>query len=337
MSDNYPNLYRSSNKRFSEILSEGFRLFGKNLTLILPLGLFFIISLVITNLLIVDLNWQVLDMTPAIDSILSNWELDPTLINISEIELMGKYLVVGLLSIFLDILIPNIFNVIAICLVSNYIYNRFVGKETKLFPELKKALNKRMLMVILLLGVLFSAGWMVFIPGIIIFGFFIFYVFTYQSNDSEHPLKDARYLAKGEFWKIIGILIINNLIIMSFETAYHLILDFTPLQNSVSWYDPSTRDYGSIILYDFTINIVQLLFTPLLICLLTPLYAHLKTRKEQYLTAQTSYLEAPRSFETPSKEVLSDSGLYCPFCGKYSKVKYAFCLHCREKLDFELT
>ncbi|GAH11793.1 unnamed protein product, partial [marine sediment metagenome] len=30
MSDNYPNLHRSSNKRFSEILSEGFLLFGKN-------------------------------------------------------------------------------------------------------------------------------------------------------------------------------------------------------------------------------------------------------------------------------------------------------------------
>ena len=193
-----------------------------------------------------------------------------------------------------------------------------------------------MLMVILLLGVLLSAGWMIFIPGIIIFGFFIFYVYTYRSNDSEHPLKEARYLAKGEFWKIIGILTINILITMSFETAYHLILDFTPVQNRVSWYNPSTRDYGSIILYNFIINIVQLLLTPLLICLLTPLYAHLNARREQYLIAQTSYQKIPQKFETPSKEIISRTGLYCPFCGKYSKVKYTVCPHCGEKLEFEL-
>ena len=41
MSDNYPNSHRSPNKRFSEIIAEGFHLFGKNFTLILPLGFFF--------------------------------------------------------------------------------------------------------------------------------------------------------------------------------------------------------------------------------------------------------------------------------------------------------
>ena len=292
MSDNYPNLHSISNKRFSEILNEGFRLFGKNLTLILPLGLLYIIGLIITDLLTVNFDWQFITLTPTIDTILSK---DPSTITYAEFMLMGRYLASGL-SFFLGILIPNLFNVIAICLVSNYLYNKFVGRATKLFPELKKALNKRILMAILLLGVLFSAGLMVLIPGIIIFGFFILYIFTYHSSDSN----------------------------------------LTPFQSSISWYNPSTRNYGMIILFDLVINLVQVFFTPLLICLLTPLFAHLKERKEQYLQYQTPYQKASQEYEVPQKEIISGPGIYCPFCGKYMRLKFQFCMHCGQKLDFEV-
>ena len=98
----------------------------------------------------------------------------------------------------------------------------------------------------------------------------------------------------------------------------------------------NTRDYGSIILYDFILSLIPFLLTPLLICFLTSLYAYLKARKEQTLQYKSSYPETPRSYEAPRYEAVSGSGMYCPFCGKYTKVKYEFCPHCREKLDFEL-
>jgi hypothetical protein len=333
MSENYPNLHSISNKRFNEILYEGFRLFGKNLTLILPLGFLYIISLIITDLLVVDFDWQFLTLTPTIDTILSK---DPSTITPDKFMLMGRYLASGFLSFFLNVLIPNLFNLLALCLVSNYLYNKFVGRATKLFPEIKRALNKRILMVILLLGVVFSAGWMVLIPGIIIFGFFIFYVFTYHSNNSSHRLRDAKSLAKGEFWKIIGILFVNNLIILVCEMGYQMILNLTPLHSSISWYNPSTRKYGLIILFDLVMNLVRVFFTPLLICLLTPLYAHLKERKEIYLQYQTHYQGPPQEYETPQKEKITGPGIYCPFCGKYMRVKFQFCMHCGQKLDFEV-
>ncbi|MFX0010964.1 MAG: zinc ribbon domain-containing protein [Candidatus Hermodarchaeota archaeon] len=333
MSENYPNLHSISNKRFNEILYEGFRLFGKNLILILPLGLLYIIGLIITDLLIVDFDWQFLTLTPTIDTILSK---DPLTITYDEFMLVGRYLTSGFLSVFLGVLIPNIFSVLAFCLVSNYLYDKFVGRAIKLFPELKRSLNKRILMVILLLGVVFSAGWMVLIPGIIIFGFFILYIFTYHSNDSNHQLKDAKSLAKGEFWKIIGILFVNNLVILVCEMGYQMILNLTPLQSNISWYDPSTRKYGLIILFDLVINLVRVFFTPLLICLLTPLYAHLKERKEQYLQYQTLYQEASQEYETPQKDKISRPGIYCPFCGKYMRLKFQFCMHCGQNLDFEV-
>ena len=337
MSDNYPNLPRSSNKRFSEILSEGFLLFGKNwLTLIIPFGLFFIISLVIKNFILVDLEWRMQIMTPAIDIILDViLEGDPNLFTNEDLNLMLRYLFLLLSINFLDVFFPTVFSVFAMCLVSNHLYNKFIDKDTKLITELKKALNGRLFLVLLLLGVIFSVGWMLFIPAILIFGFYIFYVFIYHSDDSEHLMKDARYVAKGEFWKIIGIFFIYHLIVSVFDSIYYyVIVNF--IEVNPLWYNPSTRDIGSIILYDFILSLIPFLLTPLLICFLTPLYAYLKARKEQTLQYKSFYLETPQRYEAPRYEAVSGSGMYCPFCGKYMKVKIEFCPHCGEKLEFEL-
>jgi len=282
MSDNHPELNSYSNKGISVVISEGFHLFGRNyITLILPLCLFFITSLIIKNLLIVDLEWQVFTMI-----------LD------GEIELTVDYLILTLSIVFLNDFIPTIFNVVAMCLVSNYLYNKFIGNETKLIPELKNALNGRILLVVLLLGVGSSVGSILFyipsilifgssvgpilsyIPSIFIMGFYIFYIFTYHSDDSDHPIKEARGIAKGAFFKIIGVFIVNYLIILFGEFVYYLLFDdFLTQINSSSWYNPATRSYGRIILHEYLINIIQLLITPLFICLLTSLFVSLKRRK----------------------------------------------------------
>ena len=282
MSDNHSELNSYSNKGISVVISEGFHLFGRNyIPLILPLGLFFITSLIIKNLLIVDLEWQVFTMI-----------LD------GEIELTFEYLILTLSIVFLSDFIPTIFNVVAMCLVSNYLYNKFIGNETKLIPELKNALNGRILLVVLLLGVGSSVGSILFyipsilifgssvgpilsyIPSIFIMGFYIFYIFTYHSDDSDHPIKEARGIAKGAFFKIIGVFIVNYLIILFGEFVYYLLFDdFLTQINSSSWYNPATRSYGRIILHEYLINIIQLLITPLFICLLTSLFVSLKRRK----------------------------------------------------------
>jgi len=336
MSDNYPKLSRSSNKRFSEVISEGLLLFKKNwITLIVPLGLFFIFSVIIKNLLVVDLEWQVFTMTPAVETIIGK---DPSLLTPEDVNLMFEYMILAFSSEFINNFVTSIFNVVALCLVSNYLYNKFIGSDTKLITELKIALKGRIILVVLLLGVGISVGSiLLFIPSIIIFGFYIFYIFTYHSNDVEHPIKEARDIARGAFWKIIGIFIVDYLIIIVCDFVYHLIIDNFIVQiYSTSWYNPSTKDYGLIILFDIISNIVPFLFTPLFICLLTSLFVFLKTRKEQYIQYHTSYQEIPQSNGTPRIEKASGSGMYCPFCGKYVKVKIDFCPHCGEKLDFEL-
>jgi hypothetical protein len=347
MSEAYPRMERYSNKRFSEVLSEGFRFFGKNyLTLIVPLGLFLIISLIVKNLLIADVVWQSILITPAIELIL---DMDPSAMTDVEFNLMMEYLALTLLSGFINSFVITIFNVLSMCLVSSYLYNKFIGNETNFFSEFKKAINGKLIFVILLLGVGISLGsFLIFIPSIILIGYYAFYIFTYNSDDSNLPLKDAREIARKYFWKIIGVFLISNLIIAIIDFFFQFFIgDFFIQFYQTSWYDPSTRNYGMIILYDLLYYIVELIFAPLFICLLTSLYVTLKTRKETFVQYQTSYDQNPQSYGTPYRDESSSiesmnaadkpgSGLYCPFCGKFVSHKFKYCSHCGEPFTFEL-
>jgi len=339
MSEAYPRMERYSNKRFSEVLSEGFRFFGKNyLTLIVPLGLFLLISIIIKNLLVADMVWQSILLTPAIEAII---EMDPSAITDEQLNLMMEYLALSLFTGFINNLVINIFNVLAMCLVSNYLYNKFIGNDKKFFSEFKKAINGKLIFVILLLGVGITIGTYLFIPRFILIGYCSFYVFTYNSDDSNQPIKDAREIARGSFWKIIGVLVLTSLIIGIIDFVFHLFIDDFLIQlYKTSWYDPSTRRFGIIILFDLIYFIVQLIFAPLFICLLTSLYVSLKTRKESFVQYQPSYDQTPQSYGTPYRDESSSfkpgSGLYCPFCGEHTEKKTKFCPHCGEQFNFEL-
>jgi len=268
------------------------------------------------------------------------------------LNLMMEYLALTLYSGFISGLIITIFNVLAMCLVSNYLYNKFIGNETNFFSEFKKAINGKLIFVILLLGVGISIGsFLLYIPSIFIFGYYAFYVFTYNSDNSEdsnEPIRDAREIARNSFWKIIGVFVVSNLIILIIDFFFQFIIgDFLIQFYQPSWYNPSARNYGMIILYDLIYNIVQLIFAPLFICLLTSLYVSLKARKEVFVQYKPSYDQTPQSYGTPYRDESTSiksmnaadkpgSGLYCPFCGKFVKDKTEYCPHCGGQFNFEL-
>ena len=338
MSDDYPRLKRFSNRRFSNVISEGFYLFGKTyLQLIIPLGLILIVSLIIKNLILVDLDWQLLTLTPVIEVIIGK---DPSIITPEEVNHLFEFLTLFLSTGILNNLTLSVFNVFAMCLVSNYLFTKFSGSPSNFFTEVKKAFKGKLLLVILLLGVGISIGsFLLFIPSIIIFGFFIFYIFTYHSEEGVQPLKEARELARGAFWKIIGIFILTNLIVSICTIIFQMVVDPFLLQISTSsWYNPATRNYGFIILIDLLYHLPELLLAPLFICLLTSLYAGLKNKREQQTQYRSSYYQSSQSFEASGAEASKNlnSGMYCPFCGKYMKIKIDFCPHCGEKLGFKI-
>jgi len=338
MSDGYPRPKSVSNKRFKEVISEGFYLFKKSwLTLIIPLGLIFIVSLIIKNLLIADLNWQLNLITPEFDAIILK---DPLTLTNDDLNVMVECLTLLLSIGFFNNLTSSIFNVFAICLVSNYLFTKFSGSPSNFYTELKNALNGRLLLVVLLLGVGIAVGYfLLYIPSIFIFGYYIFYVFTYHSEEGIQPIKEAREVARGAFWKIIGIFILSSLVVFICGFIFRFFANTFLLQlYDASWYNPSTRNYGMIMLYDLLINLPAFLLAPLFICLLTSLYVNLKNNREQQIQYQSPYDQPSQIYESSSTEVSKNmkSGMYCPFCGKYMKVRIAFCPHCGEKLNFEL-
>ncbi|MHA1507199.1 MAG: hypothetical protein ACTSO6_00685 [Promethearchaeota archaeon] len=337
MSDVYSKGNNLSNKRFKDVISEGFYLFRKSYkTLIITLASIFIISLIIKNLLVADLNWQLTLLSPALEVILQK---DPSALDSADLIVMFEYITLILSTEFLNNLTSSIFNAFALCLVSSYMFNKFSGNPSNFGTELKKALNGRLLLVILLLGVGIALGsFLLFIPSIIIYGFYIFYIFTYHSEEGIQSLKEAREVARGAFWKIIGIFILSNLVVLICDIFFQLFADpFFYQIYDPSWYNPSTRNFGSIILYDLFYNLPEILLTPLYICLLTSLYGFLKTKREQqpqYLSP--SYQLSERS-DASNNEVSKNinSGMYCPFCGKRTP-RIDFCIHCGEKIRFEI-
>ena len=245
------------------------------------------------------------------------------------------------------------------CSVSNYILKKQLHIETHFTQSLKSAFNKKIFLVILIIGICIPLGSiLLFIPAIIIFGFYIFLVFTYNMEDTENPISEARRVAKGNFWKILGMFAFNFIFIFIFSFIYNSIIDVffsseTFSNNYNSWVDASTRNYGMIILYQLLVNLVEILLAPLFICLLTSLFTSLKAKKDlgfsyqkQYLPVREPYRETysqPMGLAQISDESVEDGTtsklqlegqFYCPFCGYRINIPKKFCPNCGESFSF---
>jgi hypothetical protein len=342
MSEDYQKVERFTNKRFSEVLSAGFSFFGKNWAkLLLPFVSFLIISIILRNLLIVDLNWQNIILSSDLNLILQK---DPAEITQMDLSIMMEYLSITLIIGFLDGLIRTMFGVFSMCLFSAYIYKKFIGESPNMLTEVKAAFNKKMIIVLLLLGLGVSLGAvLIYIPSIIIIGFYSFLIFTYSSRSIENPIKKARNIARGSFWKIFGIFFISNLILWGANFIYHLIIDnFLIISQSTynSWFNPASRNFGMIFLYNFLNEIMELLLSPLFVCLLCSLYVNLSFRDNysySILQRNTQYTYEKEA-QIPQGKIDKSAmkGLYCPFCGNYMTQRKQFCPNCGEKLSFEM-
>ncbi|MFX1427451.1 MAG: zinc ribbon domain-containing protein, partial [Promethearchaeota archaeon] len=214
----------------------------------------------------------------------------------------------------------------------------------------KSAFNKKIFLVILLIGVCLPIGFfMLFIPAIIIFGFFIFSVFTYNMKGVDKPISEARRISKGNFWKILITFVINVIIIYGVRFVYVSIFDLflspsSDLYNS--WLSPDTRNYVMIILYQILRSLIDILLAPLFICLLTSLFASSKAKKDlgyeyqlKYQSEGTEFIPLLRTSNVPYQEIQPDKQhveekFYCPFCGYEIKIPKKFCPECGESFSF---
>lgn len=340
MEEDPKRLVYLANKKYSEVIGEGFKLFAKNYRyLILPFAIFGVLTIFLKILLLTEFELYINDLGRSISERLR----PPTDISEfieSEFFLIVQYLFLNFLLLIFQALIGGpvggIITTIAMCSVSTFLLKKHLNEEVYFVSSFKSSFNKRMLLVILVIGIGFPLGmFFLFIPSIIIYNFFIFLVFTYNMKDVENPISEARLIAKGAFWKLIGIIIINSILIATVSFIYKLIIDFVIDLSIINI--SSTRNYGMKFLYQLLYSITDIIFAPLLICLLTCFFSKLKAQKDLDSKFIKRYYPARKQAE-PYKELarveipLEGEAIYCSFCGHLIKTPEKFCPNCGELL-----
>ncbi len=338
MEKNSQRLANFANKGFSEILSEGFRLFFQNYgTLILPLALFQIILIISDTLLLTDLKVYIDTIGINIADLMTRI-LEDIPLTAQEWDLVSLFLLMSILLLFLQNLIGAIIITIAMCSVSNYLLQKLLGMNTNFYNSFKLAFNKKMFIVIFIVGFCVPlSAILLYIPAIFVFSMFILLVFTYNIEEINNPITEARAIAKGvnNKLKIIGVFVINFCIIFILSLIFNTIIDFFLNPNILTynynlWLAPSSRNYGMIILYQVLINLVNILLAPLFINLMTVLFASLKAKKD----AGLQYKRILYSVNEESTVLSQNAGrFYCPYCGVLINNMKRFCPRCGENLS----
>lgn len=349
MEKNSQTLINIANKSYVEILSDGFKLFFQTYgTLIIPLALFQVALIVLNVFFFTDITWSIDSLGISVAEIVDKF-VENTPITESELNALTSFLFMTIALLFLRNLIGAIVITIAMCSVSNYVFKRYLNENISFMKSLKSAFNGKIFVVILILGILLPIGFLLlFIPAIIIFGFFIFLIFTYNIEDNTNPIREARAIAKGGFWKIIGVFLINIIIILIISSFYNSLIDIILNTNSTSfiiklsiWRSPAGRNYGMLILYQIITSVIDIIFAPLFICLLTTLFSSLKAKRilktqyhQDYYPKRDLYEEQVQISDQKStiRDVKLGDTFYCPFCGVLIKTPKKFCPKCGEDL-----
>lgn len=285
-----------TNKKFSNLLSDGFKLFRKNYKkLLLTWLIFTLLYNILSVFLLTDIKY-----------LYSNNMI------LRVFYLVIYYIITGLLGLI---------GVIRVCSVSNYLFKDYAAFNVNFKEEFKKAINYRLkypifidIILFILFGVIFDliqdylyetlipSGisaifatlilfYIFLIPvtliSLIIRSIYIFVRYTYNIEDFEKPIYEARTLTKGFFWKIFGTLIINFIILMIAFNFFMIIFQFImtscfPDEIFILIMKPyaQERNYGLVLLNNLILDIPTILLGPLGACLITPLFAHQYLKRE---------------------------------------------------------
>jgi len=128
MSEDIQTLQRFAYKSFGGVLSDGYVLFAKNwLKIIGPMAFFSIISIILKNLLLPDLVWNLNLLEPQVNAILNKYDIDPNSITGADIQILLRFIALFFGSLILGVSIilkPIAFFLIPFLLVINLDFKR---------------------------------------------------------------------------------------------------------------------------------------------------------------------------------------------------------------------
>ncbi|MHA2281252.1 MAG: hypothetical protein ACXAC5_10400 [Promethearchaeota archaeon] len=305
--------------------------------LILPLGFFQIILIILDTLFLTDLKVYINSLGINVADLITRVAED-TPLTANEWNLISLFFIMSFVLLFLQNLIGAIVITIAMCSVSNYILKKLIGINTDYYTSLKSAFNKKIFIVIFFIGICLPISAIImYIPAIFVFSMFIFLVFTYNIEEIDNPISEARAIAKGvnNKLKIIGVFVFNFCVIFFINILFNSFIDLFLNPNIIAynynlWLAPSTRNYGWIILYQMLLNTVNILLAPLFISLLTVLFASLKAKKDFGIQYQRRYYTLK---EEQTSILQNGDRFYCPYCGVIINNFKRFCPRCGENLS----
>jgi hypothetical protein len=334
----FNNSQRGSNRQFLDILLDGITFFKDSYAkIILPLFFLALIPIVLTTFLLPDLLYQESLLTGQANTILDQIIETGEMPSQENYDILIQYFALFIGNMIFQLLIDNIFTIFSFCLVGYYLYQTYLNRDVDLWESMKKRVNFNLLLVIFILGIGFPFGLIfLLIPGILIFGYFIFSIFTYSADEFDNSILTARTIAKGSFLRIIGIAVLSLIITAMINLPYTLLLDVIwPVNNTtyISWLNPVTRNYFMLLLYSLSFQLVNILLTPLMLCLLTPLFAH--NLQEKGIITGVSESSGWKAKARSSKPFQLKEGMFCPYCGERIKEIVSECPNCGRSLRFE--
>ncbi|TXT65511.1 MAG: conserved membrane protein of unknown function [Promethearchaeota archaeon] len=332
------NTQGGSNRRFLDIFLDGLTFFKNSYAkVIIPLFLLSIIPIILTTFLLPDLLYQESLLSGQANTILDQIIETGEMPSQENYDILIQYFALFIGNMIFQLLIDNIFTIFGFCLVGYYLYQMYLNRDVDLWETMKDRVNFNLLLVILILGIGFPFGLIfLLIPGILIFGYFIFSIFTYSADEFDNSISNARSIAKGSFLQIIGIAVLSLIITAMINFPYTLLLDIIwPVNNAtyISWLNPATRNYFMLLFYSLSYQLVNILLTPLMLCLLTPLFA-LNLKEKGIITG----IPEPSGWKAKarsSKPFQLKEGMFCPYCGERIKEIIDECPNCGRSLRFE--
>ncbi len=277
-------------KKYSTLIADGFRLYRNNFKNLVLTWLIFILLYNLLYFILIDI----------VGDLYSSNNLPRVL------YLIHKYVFTGILGLI---------GLIRVCSVSNFLFKEYTLVDTEFMEEFKKSINYRLkypifisIIFFILFGVildffrdyifeiLFHSGlvfplevfflWTTSLSfsflSIILSTFYIFVRYTYNINDIERPIYEARLLTKGFFWKIVGVIVIDMIIQMIISIIFFYSYDYIITTFFLDIYIEfiMTQNYAFIILNSIIFDIPTILIGSLGVCLITPLFAHQYLKKE---------------------------------------------------------
>ncbi|MHA1340671.1 MAG: hypothetical protein ACTSRZ_06800 [Promethearchaeota archaeon] len=339
---------------FFQEISEGFKLYFRNLHYFLPTFVIFsIVFAVLSVLIFSDLNWyeyQEYLTYNRLAEILSNSlpylpvELGNSLSNYLygwQIMLLNRKLIFDYLEAMVKFM-P--FTLGSIC-SAEFLLSKLQGKNTNLLASIKKvflgAKLRTTIFILIIYNVLFSFGIaFMIIPGVIFimllgFGFFIL---PDKRVSVKNIMKSS--FAFGENYRF------RTFLLIMIGVAFYLFFSNLLQPYLMPFYDPnmllqsldiSTRNWIYLIYYDMTLLVLQGIFQPLILCFLAVQTVEIEIKKdikinEIALISTNEKFEEDLAKKDLKAKKMSKKNIAHTLKTKGGNIKY-YCPHCGMRIN----